>query len=162
MLHSGGKIPFSFERFLEICESSLPESDIEILKSCKKIGHSHYDSAQPTLKKWHTFDTALRNALVKIRSTRKHKDPDKYLRRDGYQDPYITNLAMNVYKNPSILESEKILDEEKWRALDELQIGHYFDIDALVIYAHKLLILEKWARVKEANKSRMLEEALQK
>jgi len=31
-----------------------------------------------------------------------------------------------------------------------------------VIYAHKLLISEKWDRVKESNKSHVLEEALQK
>jgi len=162
MLRLDRESPFSFEKFLEICKSSLSENDIEILKSCKKISHSHYDNEQPTLKKWHSFDVALRNALVKIRSARKHKDPDKYLRRDGYVDPYITNIAMNAYKNPSILESEKILDEERWRALDELQTGHYFDIDTLVIYAHKLLISEKWDRVKESNKSHVLEEALQK
>ncbi|MGB2705387.1 MAG: hypothetical protein WBC74_00795 [Candidatus Omnitrophota bacterium] len=162
MLHFGRSKPFSFEKFLDMCAQSVSANDVEIIKSCAGIERSPYDDSQSALKKWHAFDTALRNALVKIRSARKHKDPDKYLRPDEYQNPHATNLAMNAYKNPSVLESEKILDEARWRALDELTVGHHFDIDFLILYAHKLLILEKWDKVNAADKSRILEETLQK
>ena len=162
MLHFGTKAPFSFEKFLGLCDQSVSENDIAIIKSCTGIGASPYDDSQSTLKKWHAFDTTLRNALVEIRSARKHKDPVKYLRPDEYQDSHTANLAMNAYKNPSVLASEKILDEARWRALDDLTVGHHFDIDFLILYAHKLLILEKWDKVNAADKSRILEETLQK
>ena len=136
------KPPFSFEGFLEMCDNSILDPD------------------QPTLKKWNAFDRALRNALVKIRSARKHVDPIKYLHQDEHDDPSITHLAMNAYKNPSILESEKILDEERWHFLEELQSGHFFDIDSLIVYGQKLLILERWERINTSDKSRMLEEVL--
>lgn len=160
MLHFGVKAPFSFEEFLEMCVSVVSENDIEIIKACKKINSSRHDVSQSTLQKWDAFDTALRNALVRIRAARKHMNPDKYLRRDGYQDPHMANLAMNAYKNPSILESEKILDKERWQALDELLSGHHFDIDALIIYAHKLLIVEKYDKINAADKVRMLEKII--
>jgi len=159
MLHLGGKAPFSFEEFLGMCEGVVSENDIEIIKACKASG-SCYDESQATLKEWYAFDAAIRNALVRVRAARKHKNPDKYLRQDGYQDPHIAALAMNAYKNPSILESEKILSKERWQALDELLSGHIFDIDALIIYAHKLLILEKHDRINKADKDRILEKVI--
>jgi len=144
VLRFGVKPPFSFEKFLNIASDSISESDIEILKECTGICESIYSKTQATSQKQCAFETALRNALVKIRASRKRIDPFKYLRPDGGGDLYITNLAMNAYKNPSILESEKILDEERWHALDELSVGHYFDLDFFIIYANKLMILEKW------------------
>jgi len=159
MLHFGAKAPFSFEEFLGMCEGVVSENDIEIIEACK-TSTSRPDEHQETLQKWYAFDTALRNALVRIRAARKHKNPDKYLRPDGYQDPHMANLAMNAYKNPSILESEKILDKEKWQALDELLSEHHFDIDALIIYAHKLLILEKYGKINAADKSGLLEKII--
>ena len=160
MLHFGMKMPFSFEEFLGMCTNVVSENDIEIIKACKEISGSSVEESQETLQKWHTFDTALRNALVRIRAARKHKDPDKYLRQNGYQDSHITNLAMNAYKHPSILESEKILDKERWQALEDLASCHQFDIDALIVYTHKLLILEKHNRINTADKTRELEKVI--
>lgn len=160
MLRFGAKPPFSFEKFLNITSESVSENDIKAIKTCAGIDESIYDKTQSTLGKWRAFETTLRNALVKIRASRKHIDPDKYLRHDKHEDPYINNIAMNAYKNPSILESEKILDEERWHALEELSLGHYFDLDFLIVYANKLLILEKWERVRTSDKSNLVEEVL--
>ena len=159
MLHFGAKAPFLFEEFLGMCAGVVSENDIEIIEACK-TSVSRPDEPQETVQKWYAFDSALRNALVRIRATRKHKNPDNYLHPDGYQDPYIANLAMNAYKNPSILESEKILDKERWQALDELASGHHFDIDAVIIYAHKLLILEKYDKIRAADKDSLLEKII--
>lgn len=142
MLRFGMKPPISFEKLLEIC------------------GESITDKNNPTLKKWRSFDTTARNALVKIRAGRKHVEGTRYLRPDGADDPKIALTAMNAYKNPSILASEKTLDEEKWKFLDELESGHFFDIDLLIIYAQKLMILEKWEKAEKADKPRLLEEAI--
>ncbi len=158
-LHFGAKPPFSFEKFLDICRSLISESDLDVVKSAKEIGEASED-LQPTLKKWRIFDTMLRNELVKIRADRKHINPAPYLRGDASAEPYIRNAAMNAYKSPSLLESERILDRERWRVLDELSLGHYFDLDLLIIYALKLLISEKWDRIQNADRKRMLEEAV--
>ena len=44
--------------------------------------------------------------------------------------------------------------------MDELATGHYFDLDFLISYALKLLILERWERINSADKPRLLEEVL--
>lgn len=147
MLHFGAKPPFSFEKFLEICRDKIPDEEIVLLKIT-----SH--------KKWHSFDTALRNELVKIRAQRKHIDPLKYIRGDSYTEPSIAHIAMNAYRNTSILEAEKMLEQARWQMLDELAVGHYFDLDVLIIYALKLLILERWERIRSSDKSQLLEGVL--
>jgi len=164
MLHFGSKAPFSFEKFINICEGLISDKDIEILKASPQVDkYTDKVTQLPTLEKWRKFDTALRNELVKIRSSRKRIDPTKYLRGEsGYTESFISHSAMNAYRNPSVLEAEKTLDQERWRQLDELSAGHYFDIDFLIIYGLKLLILEKWGIIRSADNSRALEDVLTK
>ena len=149
MLHFGMKSPFSYEKFLEIAAGLIPQRDMDILEKA-------------SLKKWQEFDTALKNELVKIRAARRHVDPVKYIRHDGYADPSIAHIAMNAYRTKSIIDAEKMLDRERWNYLDELSAGHYFDIEILIIYAIKLLILERWDRIGRSDKKRLLEETLTK
>lgn len=156
-LHFGLKPPFSFEKFLIYCSEFIPEADIEILKKASILGDYTGQSAHPTLKKWEGFDTMLRNELVKVRASRKHVSPARYLRREEFAEPDIAHLAMSAHRNPSILEAERLLDEARWRALDEFSSGHYFDLDFLIIYALKLLILERWERINTQGKAGILE-----
>ena len=154
MLHFGTKPPFSFEKFLENCRDKIADADIDCIRLAKEA--YAYQGEEPTLKKWSAFEVALRNELVKIRAVRKHIDPLKYTRGDGYIEPYITRIAMNASRNPAILEAEKGLDQGRWRALDELAVGHYFDLDFLLTYALKLLILERWQRINSVDKPSLL------
>lgn len=162
MLQFGMKPPFSFNRFLEMCEGIISGRDIEIIKIAGEIENYTYDESVPAIKKWHAFETALRNELVKIRAARRHKDPSGYLRGDVYAGPSISAVAMNAYKTVSPVESENMLDEERWRVLEELSAGHFFDIDFLSIYAVKLLMLEKREKIYAADKSGLVEDVLQK
>lgn len=162
MLHFGMKPPFSFEKFIGICSRLIPEKDIEILNSIPRIEAGLYPGRQPTLIKWQGFEIALRNELVKIRAGYKRIDPLKFMRRDGYADFSLAHIAMNAHRSPSILEGEKILDQERWYFLEGLAFGHYFDLDALIVYALKLLMLERWEKINSADKEKILEEALAK
>lgn len=151
MLHFGAKPPFSMEKFFSVCAELISQEDLEAVKnSLKDEGGDRY----------HDFETALRNELVKIRAQRKHLDASGFLRRDGYADQWISHIALGAYRNPSVIDREKMLDLERWKFLEELSVGHYFDIELLMIYARKLSILEKWERVKAADAGKLLEEAL--
>ena len=162
MLHFGMKPPFSFEKFIALAANFIPEADTEALKKCSINGDYTYGQKYPDLKKWQDFDTALRNELVRVRSSHKHIDGSKYLR--DYEDLqlHLSHLALSSHRNPNILEAEKMLDEERWRALEELSFGHYFDLDFLILYGLKLLLLERWERAHTADSHKVLAEVLEK
>ena len=162
MLSFGMKPPLSFDRLVYSCKGLVEDKDIETLKAAvvsdvAQGGHA----GNGTLLKWRSFDTMLRNELVTIRAQRKKEDPVKYLRRDGIpESAYAAHIAINAYRKSSILEAERALDLERWHELDELAAGHYFDLDALVVYALKLMIVTKWDAIRTADKKQLLEKTL--
>lgn len=159
----GAKPPFSVGRFMELCRNLIPENDLDVLRSAVDI--FPFEGCPPesggTLARWRSFDTMLRNELVKARALRRKLDPSKYIRQDGCpESSHAAHIAVNAYRKTSILEAERSLDLERWYKLEELAFSHYFDLDALIIYAHKLMILEKWDRVNISDGRRLLEECL--
>ena len=162
MLHFGIKPPFSFERFLEVCRQFIPEKDFQMLRALPqpdqylKKGKRHQ-----IIQKWIDFDVALRNELVKIRASKKHIEPETYLRPDRYSGSSPAPVVMAANITTSIFDAERILDEARWRALEELATGHYFDLELLITYAYKLLILQRWENIRDADKTILLEQVLQ-
>jgi hypothetical protein len=161
MLHPGMKPPFSFERFLEMCRTFIPEKDFQLLSTLPQPEqYSIKGKSDQVIQKWIEFDLALRNELAKIRATHRHLDPATYLRPDGYGGYSLAPAAMAATVNASILDAEKTLDETRWKALEELATGHYFDLDFLITYAYKLLILQRWEKIRSADGRILLEQAL--
>lgn len=156
----GMRPPFSFEGLLQRCRQLVSGEDMKIIESSSINGLYENTPDNPTVKKWREFDTELRNELVKIRALRKKADPAKYLRADNAVYLDAAQIALHVHRIPSLLESEKALDIARWNFLEELNTGRYFDIDSLIIYAHKLLILERWERIAHAQGAGLLEETL--
>jgi hypothetical protein len=162
MLHFGMKPPFSFERFLEVCGQLIPQEDVQLLRALPQPEQYFINGKRHRIiRKWIGFDVALRNELVKIRAGRKHVDPATYLRPDGYSGSSLAPAVMAVNVNTSLLDAEKTLDEARWKALDELATGHYFDLDFLITYAYKLLILVRWENIRGADKTVLLENVMQ-
>lgn len=131
--------------------ASLPETKDAVFERIKNN----------IVKRWVAFDTMLRNELVKIRASHKHIEPSGYLRRDEYSGQAIPHIAHTASRNTSILERERFLDKERWNVLSELETGHYFDADFLIIYAYKLKILERWERIRQAEGEALLERVLE-
>ena len=107
---------------------------------------------------WYATESALRNELARVRASRLGVDESKYL----------SDIAVPVWLSAGDLESrvseamaqesplraEQILDDYRWHTLDQLAIGHYFDIDILIIYYLKLQILRRRAAMnREAGQS---------
>lgn len=161
MLHFGATPPFSPARFLKMCRQYLPEKDCEVLESLPMP--KDYDSARikiPAINKWVLTDTVLRNELAKLRASRKHTNPDKYLRPDG-EGMAAMHVVLAAHRAVSVLDGEKILDEYRWKSLDEIETGNFFNLNFLISYAYKLMILERWENVRIADKAALLEKAFQ-
>lgn len=162
MLHLGTAPPFSMEDFFKLCEDLIPGEDLSLL--CQSVSNEifSYDGSNPMLKHWRSYNIALNNELAKIRASRLRLDPEKYLRPDGYTGYELTHLALAAHRNPALIEAERLLDAGRWHFLEELSLGHFFDLEFLLIYAQKLRILERWKKINSANKQAMMEGVLTK
>ncbi len=157
MLHFGAKPPFSFEQFLRQCGDLVSENDRAVLELCGRAAFLEEQTDFVLLREWMAFEIALRNELVKIRAARRKVEAIRYLRHDGYSEIALYHIAMAAHRTSSLIEGEKFLDQERWKKLDELSSGHYFDLESLVVYALKLRILLRWDTILGADKQKELE-----
>jgi hypothetical protein len=161
MLHFLSKPPFSSERFLELCSPFIPEREAQVLRSLphpKDYGKE--GSCHQVIRLWVAFDTALTNELVKMRALRKHLEPGTYFRAADSGELLSLPAGLATIMSAPLLDAEKDLDESRWKALDELAKGHYFDPEFLITYALKLRILERWEKIHSADGTVLLQQAL--
>jgi hypothetical protein len=159
MLLFGARPPFSFEVFIEKCRGLISDEDLAWVG--KTQGNDPGPVVQPTLAAYLHFEIVIRNELVRGRAARLKIDPAKYMRPDGYAEPSMAHLAQNAFRAGSLLEGERLLDQARWEHAESLKLGHYFDLDALIVYAIHLRILERWERIRTADKASAIAEALE-
>lgn len=163
VLFFGTKPQFTIDDFIKKLESYATPKDIDIVKNLPDVNDCNNKYSEiPIIQKWIFFETLLRNELVKIRAERKKIDPLKYLKTGAYPDLNSAHIVIASYRNPHLLDGEKYFDQERFNYLGELSIGHYFDIEFLIIYAYKLKILNRWQKIQEADKLKLLEETIEK
>ena len=119
--------------FLAEAEKWLSREDLIILSSID-INNFIVDKKDASLlKQWKEFEHSTRTELGLFRRARK-KDMEYKMRKD------LSNIIQEG-NNP--LEIEKKLLLLRWNFLEELEIGHSFDLGFLIIYYLKLQILER-------------------
>jgi len=161
MLQFGNPPGLTLNDFLSRCVEFIPGRDAALIKEAlSPDGYALNAFGPVTLLKWREFDLALRNELVKARALRKKVDPAGFLRNDTHFDMNITHIAQAALRHTSILEAERYLDLERWKALDEISRGHYFDLDFLLVYGLKLAILERWVKIESADKAQLAAKVL--
>lgn len=116
------------ESFLEECGKWLSPRDMEELGALD--GEEETESASAVLKAWQEFNMSLKKDLASFREERKKGNEKK----PGF-------LAGKVLEQANPLEMELYLEKAKWDFLENLEVGHFFDIGKLAVYYLKLGIL---------------------
>ena len=91
-----------------------------------------------------SFDRALRNALVQARSDNAER-VNKSVRRGDVGYAARAEEAVREAVNSDPLEAERYLDKVRFDFLSDLEVGHYFDFENIVIYCLKLQIIARRA-----------------
>lgn len=136
------ELPIKKNDFLVICKKYLKETDFKILESVSSFDVERDEVPLDVIKRLFRWERGVRNALVRLRAVRLGLEPDEFVRGDIF-DHSQTLLAEEAFNANSPLMAEEILNKARWRYLDELEFGHYFDIERLVIFFIKLQILER-------------------
>lgn len=139
-----GQPPISHSSFLEDCARLLEKSEYEQIYEARLCPTQSRHTKNSTFKKWLHASCAIRNEMVKIRAKRLNVDQNQYLKRE-FSDPIYTKQVEEAIDEFTPLRVEHHLMELQWTILDDLQSGHQFDIDFLIVYSIKLELLERKA-----------------
>ena len=137
------KPPLTTEEFLDRCRGQLSSADFSLMeKICAdtaKIPSSNF-----VLTAWTHFNHNLRNEIAYYRAKRSGKDPLDHLRGERPFEPLWAQAVSKAAQLSDPLQAERLLDEQRWRFLDDLVAFQYFNLEWLSVYALKLKILERY------------------
>lgn len=108
------------------------------------------DVRAPELRSYWDADTQLRDALARIRAARAGATYDVHAHPfDGF-DGRCVDAAERAMELDDPRERELLLDSLRWTLLEELAAFPSFGFQAVLAYALKLRLAEKWAAMDEA------------
>lgn len=141
----------TLEEFLSVCSSFASEKDCGLIEKCSLIPENKIDNK--TLGKFYNWEIQLRNRIAEKRISRTDSEMRSVKREHNDFSVEIDDIIQKAESASNPAEKEKVLDEARWNKLEELESGHDFDLDALLLYKIKLLINLKWtARIREKGK----------
>jgi Protein of unknown function (DUF2764) len=130
------------DEFIAICKSTLVEKDFDVINSISLNNLREMDPGISVLKKWISWEGTLRNEIAKLRTDSLGFDSGEYL-FEIESNSETPGIAGNVFKLDSPILAEEMMDKARWYFLDELEQGHHFDLEKLIIYSLRLQILER-------------------
>ncbi len=147
----------STESFIDFCSDWLSPEDFDCLTKASLSIEGPMTERYPIVQKWVNWECTLRNELVKLRAQKKGEEAFRYMQEcDSVVG--IEELAREAFVQESPLVGEDILNRGRWQFLEELETGHHFDIERLIVYFLKLQLLERKGRFdKQAGKERYSE-----
>jgi len=144
MLFFDSERPPALEAFLGLCAEHLSPADFRMVEAASTSAVERQVPTCAVLERWRSWETALRNELVRLRAKARGIDPDRHL-REGEDIVSVTTIARGAFAQELPLAAEQHLDRARWEFLDELEEGHYFDIEKVVVYHLRLQILHRRA-----------------
>lgn len=132
--------------FLEACAARMSPGDYGKLIHTQLYVDPAYDPRTPVQAWWYYQELGLRNALVRVRAAALNRDAEQSIRptpegRDYGDEPAVIGVVREAYSQESPLRQEERLLLYRWQLLEEASVGHFFDLDTLVIYYLQLKIL---------------------
>lgn len=130
--------------FRRLCEEQVSAKDLQLLDAVSLVPlKDNPFAADSSAFQWLALDKNLRKRMAVYRAGRKSENTTRAVPKgDDFSD--LDRGIQEAYAKPNPAEREKHLDSIRWQWLDELEFGHYFDVNKLFIYKLRLLIHEKW------------------
>jgi hypothetical protein len=151
--------PLTTGQFLRRCAAQVSAAHYRILAEVELFQAQPAKTALALLDRWYDREHALRNALAIVRAQRLGVEAAAHLRHFRHNHA-LAEIAERFLTLDSPFATDEALDQVRWRFLEELGFGHYFDLETLVIYRLKLRILERRARFDPATGAALLDRML--
>jgi hypothetical protein len=137
--------PQTPEDFLFHAQGLLNETDRKELQ-CIIEGRTH-ECESAFGRRWHNVSTQIRNTVARIRAGRLNVDARGFMRAHSEYNMAVDHAVTDAMNKTQPLERTMALDRCRWQALDELVDGDGFGFAALLAFAVKLGMMQRWARL---------------
>ncbi len=137
-----GTTETDIDGYLQFVESMLSEKDYAVLQAVytgSGPAHSFVAMAQE-------FEQALAGELARNRAAALGRDPNIYPHASSQR---VAEKARQLASLDDAYEAEMGLLSFNWEFLDDLESGHYFDLEKLVVHLMKLVLLERKNKLTE-------------
>ncbi len=158
LLFFGDPPPFTVEVFRARCAGPLGPDERRVLDRVTE-GRAE-EAAHPFAQAWVRAETQLRNEAARVRAARRGVDAAPFQRSHAGYSMAIHQAVSDAFEKPDPLEREQTLDRGRWALLDELVGQDRFGLGAVLAYALKLRIAERWAGMTGEAGAARLEELL--
>jgi hypothetical protein len=151
----GSAPPITFAAFAELAVQHLTPRDLRALGELS--GPLTAGARHPFVQAWRRKETELRNAAAKTRAERLKRDASSFLREQTGMDVFLQRAVADALAREAALEREFALDKLRWVLADDLTGFNSFAIEAVLAYAVKLRLAERWAALNDAQGRRAVE-----
>lgn len=135
---------YSSARFAEQCAVDVSPADLALILSARVWPDSTAVSADgpAVLRAWYAHVADLQRYLGAARASKLGWDASELPRAAGI-DPSIAESARQLVAEEDPARAEAALLRLLWSLLDTLEVGHYFDVEKLIIYYLRLQLVER-------------------
>jgi hypothetical protein len=141
-----------------LCREHLTESDLSALAELVEPGSGR--AVNPFVRAWRDKETQLRNAVAKLRAERLQRDASPYLHEHEGQDTRVEKAASEAFGGKTPMDRELALDRFRWNQIEETAGFNPFATEAMLAYALKLRLAERWAGLDAERAAAKVEEIL--
>jgi len=128
------------ESFLCLCQNTLSGADWNVLRQARFPSILGPKTGNATFDNWAAGEQSLRAELAKLRATKKGLETESYNRYRAHSQS-ILDAARKAFGEDSPLDAEMTILRALWTLLGELETGHLFDVDKLIVYYLKMQII---------------------
>jgi len=138
--------PYGVAEFRARCEGVLSRADLAFLDAliagvpapgCRFVAE------------WQARETQLRNGVVRARAAHLGLEARPYQHDHAGWDMSVAKAVSDAFSKPNPLERELELDRCRWRTAEDLSRFTPFGVEAVLSFAVRLGIAERWAGLAE-------------
>lgn len=142
MLSYGEQPGLTVADYLADCHKWLKPAEWDLLSTATLVPDSTIESDSVSADEFRKWEISLRNELVLLRASAMGLEPDIFTKKSE-RYPDTASLAAHAFKQESPMDAEDALNRGRWQFLENLKVGHFFDLDFLILYSLQLQILER-------------------
>ena len=168
--------PITSAEFLATCDRMLDAADArdihglmdnysDFALTLREVGNTPGNPGRAKaacIHQWLARETEIRNTIIRLRAAKVSVDAKPFLRPCRELDLYTEKAVAEAMSRPQPLEREFGLDQLRWSLLDDLSRFDPFGLPAVMAYALKLKLVERWGALTAEKGRAVVEEYLTK